>query len=248
MKFLKYLLSVMTFTAVLSLVLAVIGYTPVADREPDIYYSSMTESFIFSMYYLAIVFIAPSILLYIIFAFLGKRTQYTVWTRGGLSILIGGSIIGTFLFLQHDNHQTDDLYLIPEGYEGDVYVFYNVKGAPKVEQEDGYDIHRINEKGYFVTSTPDLDYGTVTDKYVYVDKKGKRKPIDKKCVQIFGTSGYSSSENEEIDLKYTGLNVKKGPCDETFQTEELTGQEDSEDEVRSEVLLKYYGLEDYVRW
>lgn len=246
MKFIKFLLAVIAFTAVLSLLLAVIGYTPVADREPDTYYSSITESFIFSMYYLAIVLITPSIFLYIIYFFLGKITQYTVWTRVGLSILIGGTIIGTFLFLQQDNDQTHDLYLIPEGYEGDVYVFYNVKGAPKVKQEDGYDVHSINNKGYFVTSTPDLDYGTVTDKYFYIDQEGNRTPIDKKCVRIFGTSGYSSSENEELDLKYTGLRVKKGPCDESFQLEELMGREDSEEEVRNEVLSKYY--DSYGEW
>ena len=82
-----------------------------------------------------------------------------------LSILLAGSIIWLTLFIIEKSNKTDDIYLIPKGGKGDVLVFYNIKGVPRVEIEDGYEVHIINEKGYFVTSKPDMDYGTVTDKY-----------------------------------------------------------------------------------
>lgn len=113
---------------------------------------------------------------------------------------------------------TNDIYLIPEGFEGYVYAFYNVKNAPKVKKEGDYEVHNINKDGYFVTSTPDMDYGTVTDKYFYVDTKGQRTKIDEECIRGIGTGGYESDPDsaDKIDIKYTGVEVKKSGCCQEF--------------------------------
>jgi hypothetical protein len=133
--------------------------------------------------------------------------------------------------------------LIPKGFEGDVFAFYNIKGAPMVETEDGYEVHVINEKGYFATSKPDMDYGTITDKYYYIDEKANRTPISDKCVSSFGTRGYSSYDGEEeFDLRYTGFKLTKDKCSDEFITEGYA-EEESEEKIISEILKRYYGVE-----
>ena len=56
-----------------------------------------------------------------------------------------------------------------------------------VEMKDGYEVHVISEKGYFLTSAPNMDYRTVTDKYYYMDKKGDRIKLDDFIVLILST-------------------------------------------------------------
>ncbi|GAA3333222.1 hypothetical protein GCM10020331_096440 [Ectobacillus funiculus] len=74
----------------------------------------------------------------------------------------------------------------------DMFIFfYNVKGASEV--------HTINDKGYFVTSTSNMDYGTVTDKYYYIDKSGKRT---KKLTQVVsGVWGQEVQKDMEEEIQ-----------------------------------------------
>jgi hypothetical protein len=153
-------------------------------------------------------------------------------------------LLVVFFLVIGEEERTDDIYLIPEGYQGDILVFYNVKDAPEVKQEDGFEVHVINTEGYFVTSTPDMDYGTVTDKYYYVDEKGNRTPISKECVSLFGTGGYSTSENEEVDLIYTGFKLTKVQCGEEFMTSNF-GFSDSFEAIKHSVLKRFYGIDEF---
>ncbi|QHW29373.1 hypothetical protein GZH47_00035 [Paenibacillus rhizovicinus] len=79
---------------------------------------------------------------------------------------------------------TNDIYLIPEGFEGDIQVNYNVQGAPALEKEGKYDVIPIGIDGTYNTSNPDMEYGLVTDQYFYVSHEGKRTPIDTLCVNV----------------------------------------------------------------
>lgn len=136
---------------------------------------------------------------------------------------------------------TNDIYLIPQDYEGFVYAFYNVKGAPKVKNEGEYEVHTINDEGYFVTSTSDMDYGSITDKYYYVDGNGDRTKINDYCIRGMGTGGFQGSD-EKIDIHYTGIEVKKEGCSKDFPLS-ANGM-DSEDVslILDKVLLEYYGV------
>lgn len=242
MKFLKIILAAVILSIIISLAGAIAGYTPVADREPNTYYSSIGESFFFGVYFTAPLLLVLSIASYILYIVAGKFTGIPRLPKAGLSILLASILVGSVLFIQKKMNETNDVYLIPEGYEGDVYVIYNVKGAPKVQRESGYEVHHINEKGYFSTSTPDMDYGTVTDKYFYVDEKGNRTPISEKCISLFGTGGYSTSENEEIDLRYTGFRLTKSQCSDEFR-DEHDQTDKSQQTIIGEILNKYYGME-----
>lgn len=138
--------------------------------------------------------------------------------------------------------ETNDIYLIPEGYEGDVFAFYNVEGAPEVKIEGEFEVHEVNENGYFVTSTPDMDYGTVTDRYYYVDEDGNRKPINNECIELFGTGGHQTSLDEEVGLRYTGFSLTEGGCGEGVTTKSL-GMMQAAEYIIPVILKRYYGIE-----
>lgn len=240
MKILKVMLTAIILSIILSLTFSIINYIPLDKRAPDTYYFSVGESFIYILFWATPILIILSLIIYFVYSILGKKGRLSRIPKSIITIFIVGILITVFLLSKGD--ETDDLYLIPEGYEGDVFVFYNIAGAPKVETEDGYEVHKINSNGYFVTSTPDMDYGTVTDQYFYVDKEGERTPISEKCVSLFGTGGYTTSENEEIDLIYTGFRLTKDKCGEEFMVESFN-MEESKENMIYKILKTYYGIE-----
>ncbi|MFP3126443.1 hypothetical protein OH784_27930 [Ectobacillus funiculus] len=148
--------------------------------------------------------------------------------------------------VMNENSKTNDIYLIPEGYEGYVYAFYNVKGASEVQREGDYEVHTINDKGYFVTSTSNMDYGTVTDKYYYIDKSGKRTKINSSCIRGMGTGSterYGGGNSEKkIEIHYTGIEVRTNGCSKEF-TVSSNGMDSADTELAlKEILLQYYNI------
>ncbi|MFJ8526546.1 DUF6843 domain-containing protein [Bacillus sp. NPDC094106] len=63
---------------------------------------------------------------------------------------------------------TDVVYLIPDGYEGDLIVLYNVPGAKPLQTEDGFRVVSFSPDGTAITSTKDMKYGIVNDKYYII--------------------------------------------------------------------------------
>ncbi|MDR7314526.1 DUF6843 domain-containing protein [Brevibacillus nitrificans] len=43
------------------------------------------------------------------------------------------------------SEKTNDRYVIPEGYEGIAYAFYNVKNAPPLAKEGDYDVYQMKK-------------------------------------------------------------------------------------------------------
>lgn len=241
MKLLKVIFASVIVSFIISIVLSFISYTPTSKREPDVYYSSIGESLFFAMYYITPIVLMFSIIAFILYLLMSKMKRFPHIFRVLFSIIIAGSITSLTLFLSNKSNETDDIYLIPEGYEGDIFVFYNIKGAPMVEREEGYEVHAINDKGYFVTSEPEMDYGTVTDKYYYVDEKGNRTPISDKCISLFGTGGFNRYiGDEEIDVTYTGFRLTKNQCSVEFMVEDYSSIENAE-MIGDEILKDYYG-------
>lgn len=243
MKLLKVVFATVIVSLIISLIVSLIGYTPMSKREPNVYYFSVGESFFFGMMYITPILLMLSITAFVIYVLLGKITRFSYVIKVVLSIVVAASITLLALFLINKSDETNDIYLIPKGFEGDVYAFYNIKGAPMIETEDGYEVHIINEKGYFLTSEPDMDYGTVTDKYYYVDEKGNRTPISDKCVSLFGIGGFTTSAGDEvIDFHYTGSKLTKDNCSDEFMTENH-GMGENAEKIISEILKDYYGVE-----
>ncbi|MBS4209483.1 hypothetical protein [Bacillus sp. FJAT-50079] len=242
LKLLKIMFAAVILSFVISLFGSFISYTKLSEREPNVYYFSIWEGFIFAIIYITPILLVVSILAYTVYVLMGKITRFSRTIKVIFSILLAATVISLTLYLLNKSDETNDIYLIPNGYEGDVYVFYNVKGAPIVKTEDGYEVHVINEKGYFVTSTPDMDYGIVTDKYYYVDEKGNRTAINHTCVSPFGTGGFSTSADEEIDIRYTGFKLTKVHCNDEFRTESH-GRGENKEKIIREIIKEYYGVE-----
>ncbi|WP_059170272.1 hypothetical protein [Bacillus sp. FJAT-27445] len=246
MRLIKVILASVILSLIISLFGSLINFTPVTQREPDVYYFSIGERFIFGFFYITPFLVILNLLAFIIYLLIEKIPRFSNFFKVFkvvLSIVIATSITSLTLFFIDKNNETDDIYLIPQGFEGDVYAIYNVKGAPRVETEDGYEVHVINEAGYFLTSKPNMDYGTVTDKYFYVDEQGNRTPISNKCVSLFGTGGFSTTVgHEKIDLHYTGFKLTKDSCSQEFMTE-AHGTGENADNIIHEIVKDYYGVE-----
>ncbi|WP_309118114.1 DUF6843 domain-containing protein [Paenibacillus sp.] len=118
--------------------------------------------------------------------------------------------------LSQYNRGTYDLYLIPQNFEGVIRVIYNVEGAPSLNREGKFDIIPVDEDGMYRTSNPMFDYGTVIDKYYYVDNLGNRTEIDRSCVNVRGTGG---SVINGIETHHTEIEVTRSECGEDFMLE-----------------------------
>lgn len=67
------------------------------------------------------------------------------------------------------------VYLIPDGYKGEITLHYHIKDAPKPVKENNKYVFTFDSKGKCNTSI-DLEEGSALDEYYYV-KNGKRTPL-----------------------------------------------------------------------
>ena len=155
--------------------------------------------------------------------------------KQGISIVI----MSAMLFMYGcGKSETNAIYLLPEGYTGFAMAVYNVKGAPTLTYEGDFAVHDINEEGYFATSMPDMQYGTITDLYYYVDSAGNRTPIDPTCIHSLGTGGVTA---DKVDILYTGIEVTDS-CSEEFAYSAENFSEDPKMEILNKIAKKYYGV------
>lgn len=123
---------------------------------------------------------------------------------------------------------TNNIFLIPEGFEGSIFTFYNMPDEPALKKEDDYTVIPVKEKtldvlkdteisqyGVSFTSTKDMIYGVVNDKYYYVDKNGKRKEINDQCISLGSNGGFSGRNGE--DIKYSVIQVTSSSCGPSFK-------------------------------
>jgi len=131
------------------------------------------------------------------------------------SIIAVAVVLGIAIVFLPKSSSTNDIFLIPEGYEGDIQVNYNVAGAAKLEKEGKFDVIPLRADGIYDTSTPDMDYGLVKDQYYYVDQDGRRTPIDHSCIHV---KGNGTSEVGSIITRHQYLKVTRTKCGEQFQS------------------------------
>lgn len=81
------------------------------------------------------------------------------------------------------DYPSNDIFLIPEGYRGQVVIEYGVQDGAKEEYEDGWRIYRVPANGHLKT-TFTLKGNSIRlsdSKYYYVDKNGNRKELKHFC-------------------------------------------------------------------
>ncbi|MGD6990955.1 DUF6843 domain-containing protein [Sutcliffiella horikoshii] len=137
--------------------------------------------------------------------------------------------------------ETNNIYLIPDGYEGSIVVFYNMPTEENIVKEGEFFMiplrveelptlkgSGIEEYAIFQTSS-EWRSGRVTDKYFYVDELGNRSEIKKSCIHY----GPGSSS---MGMKYEVFQITNSSCSEDFQ---WSGKERYDAQTRE--VLRYWG-------
>jgi len=122
-RFLKVILTTVFLSLIITLVLSLINYIRASKREPNVYYFSIGESFFFGMIYITPILLAVSIIAFIIYLLFEKVKRFSPIINVVLSLFIAASITSLIFYFINKSDETNDVYLIPDGYEGDVYAF-----------------------------------------------------------------------------------------------------------------------------
>ncbi|WP_226642907.1 DUF6843 domain-containing protein [Mesobacillus subterraneus] len=122
---------------------------------------------------------------------------------------------------------TNNIFLIPEGYEGTLMVYYGIPNAPPLRKEEKYSVipiklevleelkgTDISQYGVYFTSTIEIETGIVNNKYYYVDSKGKRTPIEEYCTHGLGLGSFTGESEKEIG--YQSVQITATDCGESF--------------------------------
>lgn len=118
--------------------------------------------------------------------------------------------------------KTNTIYLIPDGFEGPILVYYSEPNQPKLETEGTFqvvpvEIAKLKEEqelyGFFKTSSP-LSYGILNNQYYYVNHAGERTVIPEDCVSYDGVGSFSGSNVRTVEFEM--LQLTKSMCGENF--------------------------------
>ncbi|MGF3104453.1 DUF6843 domain-containing protein [Rossellomorea sp. DUT-2] len=137
-------------------------------------------------------------------------------------------------------------YLIPEGYEGTIVIFYGMPDQPSLEKDGEFTVipieieslptlmrTDIERYGIYQTSTQDRGYSINQNQYFYVDEEGNRTRLEGECIHHRGGGDVTSSDGKEI--VYDQFQVTNSACGEEFS---LQGNERYSAQGRE--IGKYY--------
>ncbi|GAB6457983.1 hypothetical protein bcgnr5390_61490 [Bacillus luti] len=135
---------------------------------------------------------------------------------------------------------TNNIILIPDGYEGYLSALYNVPGAKPLALEGKFSVLNFDGDGVALTSTKDFVTGRVNDQYYYVDSQGKRSKINRDCIHIISTGSIMLPKGKSHDEPYNQmeLEVTKSKCSKKFMSNGSREDSSSSTESRTEILLK----------
>lgn len=86
--------------------------------------------------------------------------------------------------------QSLHLYILPEGFTGEMEIAFGLPDAPPLAREDGAYVYVVPESGKLRTSTP-FESGEV--RFYYADKAGGRRQIGMGDGFVHGGGTFSSS-------------------------------------------------------
>ncbi|MFC7786426.1 DUF6843 domain-containing protein [Rossellomorea sp. GCM10028870] len=118
-------------------------------------------------------------------------------------------------------------YLIPEGYEGTIVVFYGMPDRPSIEKNGEFSVipveieslptlmsTDIEKYGIYQTSKKEMGYNINQNQYFYVDDDGNRTSIEDYCIHHSVSGGVTGSDGR--DLSYDAFQVTNSDCGEDF--------------------------------
>ncbi|GAB6557941.1 hypothetical protein bcgnr5378_07280 [Bacillus cereus] len=153
-----------------------------------------------------------------------------------LSVILAGCSINNAEGVTY----TNNVILIPDGYEGELTALYNVPGAKPLQQEGNFSVLNFDEDGVALTSTKDFVTGRVNDQYYYVDSLGNRTEINRDCIRIISTGSVLLPQVKVHDEPFNQmvLEVTKSKCSKKFLANGSGEVNSSSTESRTEILLK----------
>ncbi|WP_299741816.1 DUF6843 domain-containing protein [uncultured Rossellomorea sp.] len=118
-------------------------------------------------------------------------------------------------------------YLIPEGYEGTIVVFYGMPDRPSIEKNGEFSVipveieslptlmsTDIEKYGIYQTSKKEMGYNINQNQYFYVDDDGNRTSIEDYCIHHSVSGGVTGSDG--TDISYDAFQVTNSDCGEDF--------------------------------
>jgi len=99
-----------------------------------------------------------------------------------------------FLFI-HIRKGEDEIYLIPQGYNGHIRVHFNEPNGALINYENGKRIYTIPETGILFTNQDETNYNS--REYYFVNESGNRKKI--KLLNLGYFESYYTNDFEEMD-------------------------------------------------
>ncbi|MED3564380.1 DUF6843 domain-containing protein [Bacillus xiapuensis] len=124
-------------------------------------------------------------------------------------------ILISFILLSgcSNDSYTNTIHIVPENFEGTLTATYNVDGAPALEKEKGFSVIPYNDAGFYETSTSDMEYGTVNDKFYY-EINNKRIPISEECIFYISTGSAPGDNNKRYPQSHIAITNN---CSKDFQ-------------------------------
>lgn len=141
------------------------------------------------------------------------QKKYIAFNGIALIIIVVCSVYFSFKWVELTEEKTNDYYLIPKGYVGEITVLYNIENAPPPKRMGDYKVIEINELGYGITSLPESE-GIIENNYFYIDSNGKKEKINDNCVHI-GPSG-SISGGDGSEYVFSTIKVTDVGCGDEF--------------------------------
>lgn len=123
--------------------------------------------------------------------------------------------------------QEKAIFLIPEGYQGKVVIYYNQKTGVEPMNEKGRRVYVVPQDGVLLTKA-DFIGGYIDYDYYYVDSQGNRTKLeevderdatrDSTTVGIYrsGTAGVRGGSNEPNSVEFLEFYVASSTTFESF--------------------------------
>lgn len=125
------------------------------------------------------------------------------------------------------------VHLIPEGFKGEVVIFYDQPGGSARRYEEKYRVYNIPGCGVLVTQFDLNKRNMVNDKFYFVSKDGKRREIPQEGANemghkgpsvIFGVSGRYIKDPEQDSNNEQDTDQENGVIYTTLMIDPGTGE------------------------
>lgn len=128
----------------------------------------------------------------------------------GVFLLVAAVSGSLYFILNPSKKGMDEVYLLPDRFEGCVFVYYDVLGAPPTIVEENQIVYEVPEDGIIQTSSP-MDFGwaykdnsgAYQTTIFYVDDAGNKiKELPMEFLSFGANGSYQENDRREQHYMY----------------------------------------------